>query len=119
MTRREYLKGLLGLAAAAGTSLGVRSARHSSQASHDSRTFIPPFAAVCRTLPDRASTQRKSNDLPLSLCAAFCCRLPPLVAPKGQEKGKPRIAMNRAGSMPAARALKLRPLRAHLRTREW
>jgi hypothetical protein len=47
------------------------------------------FAAVCRRLPDRASAQRKSNDFRLSLCAALCCRLPPLVSPKGQEKGNP------------------------------
>src|ERR687887_2472525 len=45
MTRREYMKGLLGLAAAAGTPLGVRSAGQtgqSSQASRDSRILIPP-----------------------------------------------------------------------------
>jgi len=44
MTRREHMKGLLGLAAAAGTALGVRSAAQtgqSSQASQDSRTSIP------------------------------------------------------------------------------
>src|SRR2546426_9168479 len=44
MTRREHMKGLLGLAAAAGTLLGVRSAGEiepSSQASRDSRTSIP------------------------------------------------------------------------------
>src|SRR5207249_6832869 len=44
MTRREYMKGLLGLAAASGTHLDVRSAGQtgqSSQASQDSRIFIP------------------------------------------------------------------------------
>jgi hypothetical protein len=57
----------------------------------------PRFATVCRTLPDRASAQRKSNDFRLSLCAALCCRLPLLVAPKGQEKG------NVSGSSPRRR----------------
>src|SRR2546426_9787482 len=44
MTRREHIKGLLGLAAAAGIPLGMRSAGQtgqSSQASQDSRTSIP------------------------------------------------------------------------------
>src|SRR2546428_5760277 len=44
MTRREHMKGLLGLAAAAGTLLDVRAAGQigqSSQASQDSRSSIP------------------------------------------------------------------------------
>jgi hypothetical protein len=42
MTRREYMKGLLGLAAAAATPRGVRSAGPSSLPSQESRTSIPP-----------------------------------------------------------------------------
>src|SRR6266705_4177633 len=41
MTRRESMKGLFGLAAAAGTPFGVRWAAQSSEASQDSRAFIP------------------------------------------------------------------------------
>src|SRR5262245_41037143 len=44
MTRREYLKGLLGAAAAAGTPFRVRAATQTEPASHasqDSRTPVP------------------------------------------------------------------------------
>ena len=66
---------------------------------------------MCRTLPDRASAQRKSNDFRLSLCAAFCCGLLLLAALKGQEKG------NVSGSSPRPRRIGIeevltRPARA-------
>src|SRR5256714_2669958 len=41
MTRREHMRGLLGLAAAAGSLLDVRSAGQLGQSSQDSRTSIP------------------------------------------------------------------------------
>jgi len=41
MTRREHMRGLLGLAAAAGSLLDVRSAGQIGQSSQDSRTSIP------------------------------------------------------------------------------
>src|SRR5438309_7383139 len=41
MTRREHMRGLLGLAAAAGSVLAMRSARQIGRSSQDSRTSIP------------------------------------------------------------------------------
>ncbi len=46
-----------------------------------------PFARRSSRGTLRASSQRESNDYQHSLCATLCCRLPLLVAPKGQEKG--------------------------------
>src|SRR5206468_5728271 len=51
-------------------------------------------AGPCCELLSRGPTLKKSACFPVSLYAAFCCRLPVFVASKGQEKGNARGLSN-------------------------